>query len=192
MGRHQEFDQEEVLNRAMQIFWKKGYQSASMADLEKATGLGPGSIYNAFGSKKGMFLKVIDHYAARIAGHRIETILNAGEPLAAIEAFFRSTYEDAEADQLIGCLLTNTATEIGRTDADIQKSVATAIGRIETAFKERLTEARNAGSLDPAKDLTATAAHLAACYQGLLVISRLTRDKARLKTITGAALATLR
>ena len=192
MGRHQEFDRQEVLERAMWIFWEKGYRATSLVDLERATGLQPGSIYNAFDSKKGLFLSVIDYYIDRVVGLRVETVLLQGSPLAAIEAFFRSSYEDLEPAQLTGCLLTNSATEIASVDVEVQERVTAGVGRIEAAFHARLVEAQAAGSLAADKDPAVLALHLTSCFQGLGVFGRLTRDKTRLAGISDAAMMCLR
>ncbi|WP_282610701.1 TetR/AcrR family transcriptional regulator [Pelagibius sp. Alg239-R121] len=192
MGRHQEFDAQDVLERAMWIFWDKGYRATSLVDLEAATGLQTGSIYNAFGSKKGLFLAVIDYYIERVVGLRVETVLQAGKPLEAIEAFFRTAYVELPKDQLMGCMLTNSATEIGSVDAQVQERVAAGIARIESAFRDRLLEAQAAGDLGTDKDPAILAVHLASCYQGLGVTGRLTRDKTRLEIISDAAMSCLR
>lgn len=192
MGRHQEFDRQVVLEGAMWVFWDKGYRATSLVDLEKATDLLPGSIYNAFGSKKGLFLAVIDHYIERVVGMRIDTVLKQGEPLAAIERFFRSAYEDLTPEQLTGCLLTNSATEIAAVDAEAEAKVAAGLARIEAAFQNRLAEAQAAGQLAADRDPALLALHLTACYQGFGVIGRLTKDKARLAGITDAAMLCLK
>lgn len=192
MGRRQEFDARKVLEGAMWVFWEKGYRATSMVDLEQATGLQPGSIYNSFGSKKGLFLAVLDHYREQVVGERVTVLLQAKLPLEAIEAFFRTAYEDLEPAQLTGCLLTNSATEIGLGDAEVQACVSTGITSIETAFKKRLEEALARGDLRPDKDPALLAAHLSACFQGFGVIGRLTRDKARLNAISDAAMMSLR
>lgn len=191
MGRHLEFDRQSVLDAAMQVLWTQGYGNTSMIDLERATGLQPGSIYNAFGSKKGLFLHVIDHYIANVVELRIESILQRGAPLSAIENFFRSAFEDVEPSLLIGCLLTNTATEFGHDDADIQSRISSGFNRMEQAFKQRLDEACSIGELDTQKDTTLLATHLVATFQGLCVMGRALRDKDRLHAITDAALLPL-
>ena len=192
MGRRQEFETDAILERAMWVMWRQGYRATSMADIEQATGLNPGSLYNAFGSKKGLFLKVVDHYVRDVVDHRIETVLNTGSPLDGIGAFFRSAFEEVPDDWPIGCLLTNTATENGADDADIQARVTSGMDRIEIALRSRLEQARSQGSVSAALQPVVSAAHLISCYQGLLVIGRLTGDRSRLATITDGILASLR
>jgi TetR/AcrR family transcriptional repressor of nem operon len=191
MARNIEFKQSDVLDAAMSVFWNRGYQATSMLDLEKATSLKPGSIYNSFKSKKGLFLAVIEHYREEIVGTRIRALLNQDLPVYGIERFFRTTYIDFEPDQLIGCLLTNTATELSNSDKEIQQSVAKGIAMIERAFYTRLLEAKENGDILADANINELALHLTSCYQGLCVIGRLTRDNAQLKVIADQALASI-
>lgn len=191
MGRHQEFDRNVVLDQALEVFWTKGFQGTSIVDLESATRLRPGSLYNAFGSKKGLFLDCLEHYIDRIVGERLQALVEHSDPLPAIDAFFRTSYESLEPDQLIGCLLTNSATEIGFDDPDVRDRIASGMGRIEGAFRVRLLEAQTNGDIGSGKDCAVLALHLVSCFQGLGVIGRLTRDKARLGAIVDAAMMSL-
>ncbi len=192
MGRPKEFDRQEVLERAMWVFWEKGYRATSLVDLEQATELLPGSIYNAFGSKKGLFLAVVDYYIDRVVGWRIESYLEPGEPLEAIETFLRTAYEGLAPEEMNGCLLTNSATEIAAVDLEVQTRVSAGFSRIDKAFHDRLQDAQDAGEIPADKDVTSLALQLCACYQGCAVIARLTKDKARLAAITDAAMMSLK
>ncbi len=192
MARTPEFDQADILNKAMTVFWTKGYRDTSVVDLEQATGLKPGSLYNAFGSKKGLFLKSVDHYVTQVVERRTARLLELDHPIEAIDDFFRTAFENLEKEQLIGCLLTNTATEFGSIDPDIQMRIRQGLARIETAFQERLVDAQTKGLLAAEKNPAALAVHLLSCYQGFGVIGRLTRDKERLTVITEQALLSLR
>jgi TetR/AcrR family transcriptional repressor of nem operon len=191
LGRHQSFDRDKVLESAMRLFWQKGYRQTSMSDLEKATGLNPGSLYNAFDSKKGLFVSAIEFYTVNFVGNRIASVLMDGEPLDAIERFFRSSYEGLPRADLLGCLLTNTATEVGADDPEVSRAVGRGVDRIEAALCDRLAEAQKAGRLSKDKNPAALAGYLLSCYQGMSVLGRLTRDPKRLATIADAALETL-
>jgi len=191
MARPAEFVRAEALEAAMHVFWMQGYQATSMQDLEKATGLKPGSLYNAFGSKRELFGQVLAFYREQVVAERINTILNRGKPLAGIARFFKSTFEDLTPDQLLGCLLTNTATEEVTEDQQIRAVVSGGIEQIQRAFEQRLSEAKKSGALEQSKDPAKLALHLTACYQGLCVIGRLNRDKAQLRIVAEQALASV-
>ena len=76
MGRHYEFNKEETLTKAMQVFWRKGYKATSMKDLIEEMGIQPGSIYNTFGDKHSLFIESIKHYGEVVTSNTIK-ILNA-------------------------------------------------------------------------------------------------------------------
>lgn len=191
MARTTRFDKTNVLEAALTVFWEKGYSSTSMLDLEKATGLKPGSIYNSFKSKKGLFLSVLTHYQETVIQMRIDRFLLKGGPLQGIESFFRSTYEDVLPEHLVGCLLTNTATELSDRDGDIQAFVIQGVAMLESAFSGRLSEAKTDGLIDSKVDIKAVSVFLTSSFQGLCVIGRLTKDSSRIKLIVDQALATI-
>ena len=191
MGRPQLFDHAAVLDAALKTFWEKGYTATSMADLCRATGLQPGSLYHSFGSKEGLFIRVIERYIDAVVEDRIENVLNQGSPVEGIEAFFLTTFEGLSTQDLIGCLLTNTATDFASNEEQINASVRKGLLTIERAFEARLFEAQDSGLLDAAINPSELAVHLSSCFQGLGVIARLTKDKKRLRVITSHVIASL-
>ena len=192
MARPQQYDQDAVLKAAMLQFWWHGYAATSMAQLFAVTGLKAGSFYNAFDGKKALFLRVIAHYNQRVVEARIRRHLRAEDPLEAIEAFFLSSFEQLQNDEIMGCLLTNTSTEFGLEDAEINAAVWAGLEKIQQAFEQRLRDARRAGQLPAHLPLRATALHLLSNFQGMTVIGRLTQDKARLRSLTRSTMKMLR
>lgn len=188
MARPQQFKQADVLNSAMRLFWAHGYVATGMSQLLQTTGLKPGSFYNAFASKKTLFIRVLEHYNEQVVGTRIARYLEHKQPLNAIEEFFLSSFEPLPESKMLGCLLTNTSTEIGRSDADINAVVWAGMRQIESAFKRCIVDAQQKALLAPELDANATALHLLGCYQGMTVIARLTQDKSRLRSLTESAL----
>src|SRR5215467_9445236 len=84
-----QFDRGQVLDRAMALFWSRGYEATSIRDLVKATGINRGSIYGTFGDKKGLFLAVLDHYGEKV-GQPLMAELSDPHPRRAIERMFDS------------------------------------------------------------------------------------------------------
>src|SRR5436190_14901639 len=114
MPRAKSFDQDAVLNQAVELLWERGYEGTSLADLEARLGLGRQSLYNTFGDKQALFLKALDRYR-RTAGEAAFAQLNApGAGLDAIRAFFRMSVESLTAPgPRRACLLANTIVERG-------------------------------------------------------------------------------
>src|SRR5690349_6021845 len=112
MGRPRAFDMDAALRTAMGAFRARGFEATSLKDLESLTGLGPGSLYHAFGSKEALFLAALDHYNERVVKGRIATYLKGSSPRKELRALFLSTLEEP-GGTAFGCLLTNTAVEFG-------------------------------------------------------------------------------
>ena len=191
MARPQIFDETEVIDTAMRLFWLQGYVATGMSQLLETTKLKPGSFYNAFASKKALFIRSLEYYNDKIVADRIARLLKAPDPISAIEGFLLSSFEPAPRSELIGCLLTNTATEVGNFDAEINQVVWSGLCQIKSAFKHRIIDAQESGRVAPELDPEVTALHLLSCFQGMGVIGRLTQDKAKLRSLTKTALQVL-
>ncbi|WP_406206097.1 TetR/AcrR family transcriptional regulator [Kitasatospora sp. NBC_01560] len=190
MGRKQLWDQDEVLASAMRLFRHRGYLGASLRDIEEATGVHPGSLYRTFRNKDGLFHAALDAYNEKVVQGRVRThLLEPADPLAGIRAFFTTAIETGpEPDP--GCLLTNTAVEsfaLPQTAADVHHGLAA----IRGGFADALTRAGRRGDTPPDLDTEATAAHLLALYQGLLVLVRAGLPRTTLHSVTDGAMASI-
>lgn len=175
----------------MHLFWNQGYTNTGMSQLLSTTGLKPGSFYNRFESKKALFIRCLEQYNESVVGERVATHLCHGEPIGAIEGFFVSAFEPLSTDQLIGCLLTNTATELGNSDTEISKTVWSGMQRIHKALSKLIQQGQQEGAIDRALDANNTALHLLSCFQGISVIGRLTRSKPKMRQLTQSALSVM-
>lgn len=191
MGRTQTFDQTSVLDSALALFWEKGFRGTSLLDLEQATGLKPGSLYNSFGSKKALFLSVIKHYTDNVVGDRVKVMINHRDPLVGIREFFTSAFESVPTNQLNGCLLTNTATEICIEDEDIRAAVKASVSKIESGFHRNLMRIQQAAQLPKDADLKMLATHLTSCFQGMEVMAKLNRNKKQLRLLSTTAVSSI-
>jgi TetR/AcrR family transcriptional repressor of nem operon len=157
-----------LLTGTAHLFRRLGFAATSLKDLERETGLQAGSLYNAFGNKKSVFLKSLDAYHTGVVRHRIQTCLEGVHPVKELTKFFRSTYE-VEGIPNAGCLLTNTAAEIGAGDPEIQGKVEEGFSILREAFALQMRHAQSQG-LAPLDLAPETAAEfLLSAYQGLLI-----------------------
>lgn len=113
MGRHRGFDQRSVVVAARQLFWERGYEGASLPDLEAVTGLNRSSIYNAFGSKRGLFDAAVESYLADVVRPRLAALAQDPVPSGAVIAYIQNLRDALLDTQSMsarnGCLLINTA-----------------------------------------------------------------------------------
>jgi TetR/AcrR family transcriptional repressor of nem operon len=183
-----QFDRNEVLDRAMSVFWQSGYQATSIQDLVDATGINRGSLYTTFGDKCGLFLAVLDHYAERIARPLMAELDNP-DPRRAIEGMFESIIRrNSDPAWPRGCLDTNTSLECPGAGDLIGRKIAERVGRQELAIYQVLRRAQNEGSLDPKQDARAMARFFLGVAQGLNVVNKAAPDPARLKDMVKMAM----
>ncbi len=194
MGRPPSFDERRVLKGAMHAFWRQGYHATSLKDLEQATGLTTGSLYNAFHSKDQLFAAALSHYIENIIRWRIDHYLGDSSPaLEGIRQFLRSTVIGVpEAQQGLACLLVNTAVELGRTNALAGPLIEHGLGQIRDGFAAQLERARTAGEIRPDVDCAVAACQLTLLLSGLLVASRTAADSQTLAACIDMTLAALR
>lgn len=167
------FEMEDVIAHAITVFWHKGYAATSMADLTKAMGINKGSLYNAFGSKKKLFIEVLKQYD-RDRTQRTLKKMNAVEaPLDAITGIFDHVINhNCSNPANKGCLLVNTALELPHHDADIQKMVTKSLENLKNFFEQNIIRGQSDGSI-PAHINPQTTAHvLRSLIVGLQVLSR--------------------
>ena len=141
-----QFERSEVLDRAMALFWQRGYEATSIRDLVEATGINRGSIYGTFGDKQGLFLAVLDRYAEKIAKPMM-TELSDPDPRRAVERMLDSIIRRAgDPGFPRGCLNTNTSLECPATGEEITRKIAAGFGQQETAIYRVLHKAQVEGS----------------------------------------------
>lgn len=186
MGRTRGWDQQEVLDSAMAVFRARGYEGTSLRDLVQATGLHPGSVYQAYGSKAGLFDAVLGAYNERVVRARIERYLVGGDdPISGLLALFASTYEHVPGPDP-GCLVTNSAVESPLLSGAARHGVAAGLDALRDGFRDALLRARADGRIAEGAPVDRLADQLLALYQGILVLVRFGSDRASLEAATQA------
>lgn len=165
------YREEDVLTGAMHAFWARGYEATSIADLVAATRINRGSLYAAFEGKRGLFLRVLEHYDLRHRAGFLDDIAREFPPRDAVIEVFRRAAKPA-TDMPGGCLLVNTAQELGPHDPEIAEMVNARLRAVEDFFCDRIKAARKDGSLNPDLPPRKTARGLLGLFLGLRVLSR--------------------
>ncbi|WP_049722614.1 TetR/AcrR family transcriptional regulator [Gilvimarinus polysaccharolyticus] len=136
MSWEKSFDVDTALEKSMQVFWSKGFESASITNLIEETGVNRGSLYNAFGSKRALFVKSLLKYDQEYRKTTLAKLEALDQPSQAISRFFDdlviSTVEDTEHK---GCFLFNTVLEAQQHDAEVNAIVANGLREIEGFFR---------------------------------------------------------
>lgn len=192
MARPREFKDDEALDAAIGCFWKRGLAATSMRDLAKATGLNQPSLYNAFGDKHTLFTRALHRYAECSMRERITRLEGTHAPAEAIRAFFSELIHRTLTDtDRRGCMIVNTALEVGPHDIELRAAIVTYLGEIEAFFRRSLQRARDNRQIAPGVDPDDTARLLLGLLLGLRVAARAKPDRALLEGMVRPALALL-
>ena len=181
------FDEEAALEKAMLVFWEKGFEPASIADLIEGTGINRGSLYNAFGGKQKLFVKALKKYD-RYRQDTLARLEALDDPKKAITALFDDVVTKAVTDQdRKGCFLFNTALEIGSHDKEVKEIVSNGIRENEAFFRRSIEVGQARGVFRKDLDPGATAKTLLALIVGIRVLGRGVFTEAALRTIANEA-----
>ncbi|GAB6850418.1 TetR/AcrR family transcriptional regulator [Paraburkholderia kururiensis] len=177
-GRPREFDMDTVLDGAVRVFRERGYHATSVGDLSEATGLTAGSLYKAFGDKRGVFLAAFAHYVeARNAGLRrlLDRQPSGYEKIRAVLHFYAQSSHGSEGRR--GCLVVSSATALATFDDEIAAQVEAAMRRSEDLLRQLLRQGQEDGSVAQDTDVTAMARVLLAVLQGFRLIGKSGRTR---------------
>jgi TetR/AcrR family transcriptional regulator, transcriptional repressor for nem operon len=178
-GRPRSFDVEAAVERAMNVFWSRGYHGTALPDLLRATKLSRGSLYAAFGGKHALFLRALDRYIAERQAWMDVELDPRGAPVAGLRACLAGYAERASgANGRRGCLLVATAMELAAHDAQVERRISGYFKTMEAKLAGALSRAKAAGELADGVE-PATAARLLICLTaGLRVMGKTVLDRA--------------
>ena len=191
MARPREFDEEAVLDRALALFWARGYESTSIDDLVRETGLGRASLYGAFGDKEALFRRILERYQAR-AMAQAEKVLTEPSALRALQRLTEANIENAcPSDGPRGCLTTLTASLPGPQDERTRALVETAIRDTEQFFTRLVKRGQAEGEITTRESAASLGRYLLVTMQGIATAARMGRPKRELKEVAAQALSLL-
>ncbi|SHF46507.1 TetR/AcrR family transcriptional regulator [Streptoalloteichus hindustanus] len=180
MARVREFDTDVAVRRAMELFWRQGYEATSVQDLVDATGVGRGSLYAAFGCKEGLYEAALRRY---VEGSTHELLLRDAPVREVVRDYLLALVDEAVDDhERRGCLVTNAAVERLPHSGVTGRIVRDALDAVRDCVLAVLRRAADRGELSPEIDLVATADFVVTAVQGLRVMGKAYPDR---RTLTG-------
>jgi TetR/AcrR family transcriptional repressor of nem operon len=193
MPRPREFSTEEALEQAMQVFWSKGYEAASLRDLTGAMGISKSSFYDTFGSKHALYLATLDRYVDTVSACSIDGLIRqAPSPKVGIANVFRGIVESLlRTDDRRGCFVVNCAVEMACHDTNAAGRVAEGLANMENAFHRAVETAQAEGDIPAARDARALARFLTGALNGLVVMAKANPNRDALEDMVGVTLAAL-
>ena len=187
-GRPRGFDEEQAIYSAMRVFWEKSYEGATMADLTEATGLNRSSIHAAFGSKEGLFLKVVERYWEGPMNLVPKALAESALPRA-IEALIRGMVNFLSIPgNPKGCLSIQGALVCGTNGERVMQIMAERRKTTESMIKKRIQQAQREGELRGEVNAADYARYIAAIMTGLVVQSLNGANRAELTRLADMAL----
>jgi TetR/AcrR family transcriptional repressor of nem operon len=191
VARPKEFDREEALRKATEVFWLTGYEATSVGDLARAMGIGRQSLYDTFGDKHALFTQALELYKREQAGIATRVLAEAVKPLDAIKRLFHSVADMPPDLKKRGCLMVNTTMEVCPRDAAVTRLVCENQRVLRDALRSALVRAKKEGDLPAGADPDRLSRYLVTSLQGLHVAAKTEPDPAPLHDIADHMLRVL-
>ena len=193
MARPRAFDEKQVLNSVREQFWDTGYAATSLEDLMRASGLGKGSLYAAFGDKRQLFLRALQSYTDDSHSHLRKALAESPRAVDALRMLLEAPIDDLTEDPTgagtrRGCLLANSTCELGNADPEVLAHAHRAYETSAALIADCVARAQREGDVPTGADATALARGLLAAQQGIVFMGRTGLDTATL-TATARSLA---
>ena len=173
MPRPKEFDPEQALDKAMRLFWRKGYEATSVQDLVEAMGINRFSLYDTFGGKHQLYLAALRRYDEKMVGEKLRALEHSEEGLPAIRRYFDEWIDCAQTrGGSPGCLMTNSAVESTLHDKAAAAIIRANLERTEDAFYKALVRAQKKGEITKSLSPRDTARYLTSNAMGFGVLAK--------------------
>ncbi|MCL1046986.1 TetR/AcrR family transcriptional regulator [Shewanella electrodiphila] len=194
MSKPAKFNREDIIHKAANLYWQKGFHATSMRNLQEVIDMRPGSIYATFGSKEGLFKEALQYYAQTgvQALHACRT--ETGSPLQALKLFIERSVMGSKCDTQAPsgmCMLVKTVAELTEDNADLLAEAKLSLVMIETEFAKLLTEAQTCGELDASQDVKALARFVQVQIIGIRTYAHANRDSDTIQQLIDDLFSTL-
>ncbi|QOG19301.1 MULTISPECIES: TetR/AcrR family transcriptional regulator [Bradyrhizobium] len=187
MGRPREFDAETALDQAMEVFWRHGYEGATIAQLTEAMGINPPSLYACFGNKEGLLKAALDRYT-KLRGVWMDEVVAAPTARAVAERMLMGI-ADKQTDPANppGCLLVQGGIACGTGSENVPFELAARRAQNEDQLRERFVRAKAEGDLKDTSDPAALARYVSAVSVGMGVMASSGADREALRQVASVA-----
>jgi TetR/AcrR family transcriptional repressor of nem operon len=192
MARPREFDRDAAVQRAMSIFWRKGYAATSTDDLLRAMKIGRQSMYDTFGDKHRLYLEALERYQRERVAENIRRLRSTASPLAGIEALVIGIIASDKSSRERGCMGVGSISEFGNTDPDLVTLRARNGGSQHKALIEQLRHAQAANEIGANVDIERAARFVETTMLGLQVAAKAGASLQALRDTAAFAIASLR
>ncbi len=190
-GRPRAFDEAAVVERAMDLFWLKGYEATGLTELLEHMGISRQSLYDTFGNKRGLFLHVIEHYRQTQLSKALALLERDGSGIDNVKAVVQFFEKLALDKRCRGCLVANTLVELGGKDEEVSAILRDILELLQSSLQSTLEEAQRKGELAKSKSPAKIAHALTNATIGLAVTGKLDMDPEAIHDIYTGTLSML-
>lgn len=192
MARSKDFDEEEILEKAMSVFWHKGYNGTSMQELIDALGISRSSLYDTYGDKHTLYMKTLEFYQANGQREMTNIITNASSAREAVRKLLDLIINGLLKDkQHKGCFMVNAEVEVAAHDKEVKDLVCKGDRQIEDAFRIAILKGQQSNEFSNQLDALALSRFFLNTVKGIRVSARSTTDKAFFEDIVNTTLSVL-
>jgi TetR/AcrR family transcriptional repressor of nem operon len=193
MARPRKFDEEAALGQVMRVFWNQGYQASTFADLTKAADVRKQSLYGVFGDKRSLFLKSLALYRNQVISSARRVVSDADSPLEGIARLMQYAARPAGTKGgPPGCLMANTALELGLSDSDVAAELKRMFRAMEKTLTAAVKKGQQRGEITTRFDSAAIGQSLANTINGLRILQNTGATSHQVKTVVEMALAAIK
>lgn len=173
MARTREFDPNIALDKAMNVFWARGYKHTSLMHLVEATGVGKKGLYSVFGNKHDLYIKAMEYYKCMQAEELLFNIEQKGAGLEEVKDLFKRALNFTQSDLgTRGCMVCNAMAEFGNKEPEIWRETTTHVDRFRRAIRKALSNSRENNEIDLSINIQKQANFLTSILQSLMLMSR--------------------
>ena len=191
-GPDKNFDPEIALDKAMQLFWAKGYAATGLTELLETMGIGRKSLYDTFGNKRTLYMKALDHYSQTVVAGIYQALNNSDRPaLDNVRTVMRDIADQNSKPLSRGCLLGVSMAQFRTDDTEMAGVLRKHMQRVERAYYKAFAKAQADGDLKPTTNVRDLARLFMSTHQGLVLIGRVTETQEMPHSIVDGALAVL-
>jgi TetR/AcrR family transcriptional repressor of nem operon len=190
-GRPRTFDETEALERAMQLFWSRGYSATGLSELLSEMGISRQSLYDTFGNKRSLFLRTIEHYRTTQLATGLALLEREGSPrknIEAVVAFFEALAGDERGR---GCFVANALVEVAPHDPELARVLEETLDLLQDGLRAAVERAQEQGEIPAGRSAAALARALTNAMIGMAVTGKLRPGREALRDIQAGTLAML-
>lgn len=182
----------DIVAKATNLYWEKGFHGTSMRNLQEVIDMRPGSIYATFGSKEGLFKETLEHYAQQGLDHLSALKEESGSPLKGLKLFVESAVITSQTQAPSGmCMLAKTISELTEENAELLAVAKHLLTSIEASLETTLQEAQQKGEISAQKDVHQLASYLQVQIMGLRTYARINHQPKTIADMIDSIFTTL-